>query len=49
MKTLMIYGASGYTGQMATEYAKKLELNVIAAGRNTAKLAKLALDLDIKI
>lgn len=47
MKTLMIYGASGYVGQMATEYAKKLGLNVIAAGRNAAKLAKLALDLDI--
>ncbi|MFU2510779.1 saccharopine dehydrogenase family protein [Pseudoalteromonas sp. ASV78] len=42
MNTLMIYGASGYTGRMATEYAKAAGLNVIAAGRDEAKITQLA-------
>jgi short subunit dehydrogenase-like uncharacterized protein len=32
MKTLMIYGAAGYTGRMVTEHAKAAGLNIIVAG-----------------
>lgn len=35
MKTLMIYGANGYTGRMAAEHAKKLGLELVIAGRST--------------
>lgn len=47
MNTLLIYGASGYTGRMATEYAKAAGLNVIAAGRDEAKITQLAAELEI--
>lgn len=47
MKTLMIYGAAGYTGRMAAGHAKAAGLNVIVAGRDAAELAKLALDLGV--
>jgi short subunit dehydrogenase-like uncharacterized protein len=47
MNTLLIYGASGYTGRMATEYAKAAGLNVIAAGRDQAKITRLATELGI--
>lgn len=33
MKTLLIYGATGYTGRMAAERAKALGLNFEIAGR----------------
>lgn len=47
MKTLMIYGATGYTGRMATEHAKQLGLNLVIAGRNAERLASLAAELDV--
>lgn len=47
MNSLLIYGASGYTGRMATEYAKAAGLNVIAAGRDEAKITQLAAELEI--
>ncbi|WP_026083213.1 saccharopine dehydrogenase family protein [Pseudomonas tolaasii] len=47
MKTLMIYGATGYTGRMAAEQAKKLNLNLVIAGRNEPRLAALAAHLDV--
>jgi short subunit dehydrogenase-like uncharacterized protein len=47
MNSLLIYGASGYTGRMATEYAKAAGLNVIAAGRDHAKITALATELGI--
>lgn len=47
MKTLLIYGATGYTGRMAVERAKALGLNVEIAGRNVDRLAHLAAQLEI--
>ncbi|TFY86665.1 hypothetical protein DYL59_21140 [Pseudomonas kairouanensis] len=46
MKTLMIYGATGYTGRMAAAHAKQLGLNLVLAGRNAERLAALASALD---
>ena len=46
MKTLMICGATGYTGRMAAERAKALGLNLVIAGRNAGRLASLATELD---
>ena len=46
MKTLMIYGATGYTGRMAAHHAKTLGLNLVLAGRNAERLASLAVELD---
>lgn len=45
MKTLMIYGATGYTGRMAAIHAKQLGLNLVIAGRNAGHLASLAAEL----
>jgi len=42
MNTLLIYGATGYTGRMAAERAKMLGLNVEIAGRNAQRLQSLA-------
>lgn len=42
MKKLLIYGAAGYTGAMVAEQAKAAGLNVEIAGRDAAKLRKLA-------
>lgn len=47
MSTLLIYGATGYTGRMAAERAKALGLNVEIAGRNQQRLASLAAHLDV--
>lgn len=47
MKTLMIYGATGYTGRMAAEHATALGLDVVIAGRNGEKLASLAARLEV--
>lgn len=47
MKTLMIYGATGYTGRMAAEHAKALGLDLVIAGRNATALAALAAQLDV--
>lgn len=44
----MIYGASGYTGSMAAEYAKAAGLNVIVAGRDESKVTGLATKLGIR-
>lgn len=47
MKTLMIYGATGYTGQLASSRAKDLGLHPIIAGRDEKKLSELAFTLDL--
>ncbi|TPG92228.1 hypothetical protein EAH72_24190 [Pseudomonas caspiana] len=47
MKKLMIYGATGYTGRMATEHAKARGLDVVIAGRNGARLESLAAQLGV--
>jgi short subunit dehydrogenase-like uncharacterized protein len=48
MKTLLIYGATGYTGRMAAENAKAAGINFIIAGRDKARLATLASKLDAR-
>lgn len=47
MKTLLIYGATGYTGSMVAEQAKRANLNMEIAGRDATKLAQLARQLDV--
>lgn len=47
MSTLLIYGATGYTGRMAAERAKALGLDFAIAGRNQQRLASLAAQLDV--
>jgi short subunit dehydrogenase-like uncharacterized protein len=47
MKTLMIYGATGYTGRMAAGHAKAAGLDLIVAGRNEAPLTELAARLGV--
>ena len=47
MNTLLIYGATGYTGRMAAERAKALGMPFEIAGRNHARLATLAAHLDV--
>lgn len=47
MGTLLIYGANGYTGQMAAERAKALGLTFEIAGRNPERLEALATRLDV--
>jgi len=47
MSTLLIYGATGYTGRMAAERAKTLGLRFEIAGRDHARLAVLAAHLDV--
>jgi short subunit dehydrogenase-like uncharacterized protein len=42
----MIYGANGYTGRLASEYAKSFGLRSILAGRNAAEISSLASSLD---
>ena len=41
-KTLLIYGANGYTGELITRFAAERGLKPILAGRNEAKIAELA-------
>jgi short subunit dehydrogenase-like uncharacterized protein len=48
MTKLMIYGASGYTGRMAAEHAKAAGLDLVVAGRDAGKLAKIASDLSVE-
>jgi short subunit dehydrogenase-like uncharacterized protein len=47
MKTLMIYGAAGYTGRMAAINARAAGVDVVVAGRakDEAKLAALATEI----
>ncbi|MEG3135097.1 saccharopine dehydrogenase NADP-binding domain-containing protein [Rouxiella sp. T17] len=47
MKTLMIYGATGYTGKMIAHQAKKAGLNFVVAGRDKQKLGELAETLGV--
>ncbi|OJJ55054.1 hypothetical protein ASPSYDRAFT_159397 [Aspergillus sydowii CBS 593.65] len=47
MAPLIIYGATGYTGQMASKNAKKLNLDFSVAGRTKEKLKHLSSSLDI--
>ncbi|WJK12359.1 saccharopine dehydrogenase family protein [Pseudomonas fluorescens] len=47
MSTLMIYGATGYTGRMAAEHAKALGLDLVIAGRTAEKLQSLAAQLNV--
>ncbi|OKL55960.1 hypothetical protein UA08_08587 [Talaromyces atroroseus] len=47
MAPLIIYGATGYTGKMASEHAKSLGLDFIIAGRTEQKLKSLASLLDV--
>jgi uncharacterized protein YbjT (DUF2867 family) len=42
MGTLMIYGATGYTGRLAAEHAAAAGLDLILGGRNTTRLAAQA-------
>lgn len=45
MNTLMIYGATGYTGRMAAQHAATAGLNPVLAGRDGPRLAALAGEL----
>jgi short subunit dehydrogenase-like uncharacterized protein len=45
MTTLMIYGATGYTGRMAAEHTRASGLPLVLAGRREAPLAELAAKL----
>ncbi|WP_332693729.1 saccharopine dehydrogenase NADP-binding domain-containing protein [Bosea sp. (in: a-proteobacteria)] len=47
MKTLMIYGAAGYTGSMVAEHARAAGLSIIVAGRSEAPLSELATKLGL--
>ena len=42
MKTFLIYGANGYTGELITRYASEQSLKPILAGRNAEKVERLA-------
>ncbi|MDX1873271.1 saccharopine dehydrogenase NADP-binding domain-containing protein [Mycolicibacterium sp. 120266] len=48
METLLLYGATGYTGTMVAEHIVDLGLKPILAGRNAAKLQALATRLDCR-
>lgn len=50
MTKLMIYGAAGYTGRMASAHAKAHGLDLVVAGRaqNETKLAALADELSVE-
>lgn len=48
MTKLMIYGATGYTGRMAADYAKAAGTPIVLAGRSEASLAKLASKLGVE-
>ena len=42
MKTFLIYGANGYTGELITKFAAEQNLKPILAGRNAEKIEALA-------
>jgi short subunit dehydrogenase-like uncharacterized protein len=48
MSTLMIYGATGYTGRMAAEHATAAGLYPVLAGRDGPRLATLAGELGVE-
>lgn len=47
MAPLVIYGATGYTGRLASENAKALDLDFLIAGRTEGKLKDLATSLGV--
>lgn len=47
MARLIIYGATGYTGRLASEFAKSLSLQFTVAGRSESKLKVLAACLEV--
>ncbi|KAF7939272.1 uncharacterized protein EAE97_007352 [Botrytis byssoidea] len=47
MASFIIYGATGYSGRLASEYAKNLNLDFSIAGRTEHKLKSLASLLDV--
>jgi short subunit dehydrogenase-like uncharacterized protein len=47
MPELLIYGATGYTGALASHYAKRLGLDFSIGGRTEDKLRKLAASLNV--
>jgi short subunit dehydrogenase-like uncharacterized protein len=47
MAGIMIYGATGYTGLLASEYAKSIGIGFIIAGRTNPKLQSLASVLSV--
>jgi len=47
MSRLLIYGATGYTGSMVARQAKAVGQDFAIAGRDVAKLAALAKELDV--
>lgn len=47
MAPFIIYGATGYSGRLASEYAKSLDLDFSIAGRTEHKLKSLASLLDV--
>lgn len=46
MAHLMIYGASGYTGRLASEHAQTFGLPLVVAGRSEAAVARVAASLN---
>jgi short subunit dehydrogenase-like uncharacterized protein len=47
MPTLMIYGATGYTGRLTAEHAAAAEFDLVLAGRDNTRLAELAQELGV--
>jgi len=47
VKTLLVYGALGYTGRMVADQAKIAGIDVVIAGRDEQRLASLAQELDV--
>jgi short subunit dehydrogenase-like uncharacterized protein len=51
MKTFLIYGANGYTGELIARFAAERGMKPILAGRNQAKIEELArkFDFDFRV
>ncbi|KAH8660009.1 Saccharopine dehydrogenase-domain-containing protein [Xylariales sp. PMI_506] len=47
MSNFMIYGATGYTGRMASEYAKSLGMGLVVAGRDSSSIDRLSSSLGV--
>ena len=43
----MVYGCTGYTGRLVLDYAKSINLSIIAAGRTEVKVKAFANQLDV--
>lgn len=46
--SVLIYGATGYTGNMISRHARAAGLDLVLAGRDQAKLARLADELGVR-